>query len=76
MENAFKEIEISALKLTENQRARLASKLIDSLEKRKEHGVDQAWLEEIERRNRKLESGEIELIPVSDVIKKARKLLS
>lgn len=76
MANPFKEIEISALRLSEKQRARLASRLLDSLEKRIELGVEQAWLEEIERRNRELESGEVELIPVAEVMAKARKLLS
>jgi putative addiction module component (TIGR02574 family) len=75
MANAFKEIETSALRLSEKQRARLASRLLDSLEKRRELGVEQAWLEEIERRNSELESGEVELIPAAEVIGKARKLL-
>jgi putative addiction module component (TIGR02574 family) len=76
MTNAFKEIETSALRLSEKQRARLASRLLDSLEKHKEIGVEQAWLEEIERRNSELESGEVELIPAKEVMAKARKLES
>lgn len=76
MADAFKEIEFSALKLSKKQRARLASSLLDSLEKRGGLDVEQAWFEEIGRRNRELESGEIELIPVSEVFSKARKLLS
>ena len=76
MANAFEEIETSALRLSEKQRARLASRLLDSLEKRKEIGVEQAWLQEIERRNSELESGEVELIPATEVMTKARNLLS
>lgn len=76
MANVFKEIETSALKLNEKQRARLASRLIDSLEKRKELDTEQAWIEEIERRNHELESGEVELVPLADVISKARNILS
>lgn len=76
MANVFKEIETSALKLNEKQRARLASRLIDSLEKRKEFDTEQAWIEEIDRRNRELESGEVELVPLADVISRARNILS
>lgn len=76
MANAFKEIESSALGLSEKQRARLASRLLESLEKRREFGVEKAWLDEIERRNSELESGEAGLIPAADVMAKARKLLS
>ena len=76
MANAFKEIESSALKLSEKQRARLASKLLESLEKRRDYDVEKAWLEEIDRRNSELESGELELIPATKVFSKARNLLA
>ena len=76
MASAFEEIATSALGLSEKQRARLASSLLDSLEKRREFGGEQAWLEEIERRNSELESGKIELIPLAEVMGKARELLS
>ena len=76
MSNAFKEIESSALKLSEKQRARLASRLLESLDKRREYDVEQAWLEEIDRRNSELESADVELTAAADVFKKARKLLS
>lgn len=76
MSNAFKEIESSALKLSEKQRARLVTRLLDSLEKRKKYDVEKIWLEEIERRNDELEAGNLELIPADEVFRNARKLLS
>lgn len=72
----FKEIESSALKLNKKQRAQLASRLLESLEKHKEPGVEQAWLDEIDRRNRQFETGEIESIPIEETLSKARKLIS
>jgi len=75
MANAFKEIESSALKLSEKQRARLASKLLDSLERQRKYDVERIWLEEIERRNEELEAGNLELIPADEVFRNARKLL-
>jgi putative addiction module component (TIGR02574 family) len=76
MANAFKEIENTALSLSEKQRAQLASRLLESLEQRNEIGVEQAWLREIDRRNSELESGEVTLIPADKVIAEARNLLS
>ncbi|MEX0780345.1 MAG: addiction module protein [Balneolales bacterium] len=76
MADAFNEIESSALKLSIKQRARLASKLISSLDKGSEKQVEKLWLEEIDRRNQRLETGEAELVAEDDVMKKARSILS
>ena len=76
MTNEFKDIESSALKLTDKQRAKLAVRLLESLDKEQESDVEQAWLEEIERRNQLLESGNAELIPAKDVFAKARNLIA
>jgi len=76
MANSFKEIESSALKLSEKERARLATTLLGSLERRREFNVEKAWIEEIERRNDELEAGNLDLIPAEEVFCKARKLLS
>lgn len=76
MTNEFKDIESSALKLTDKQRAKLAVRLLESLDKEQESDVEQAWLEEIERRNQRLESGKGELIPAKDVFAKARNLIA
>jgi putative addiction module component (TIGR02574 family) len=76
MANVFNEIESSALKLSEKQRARLATNLLNSLEKRGKIDVEQDWLKEIDRRNRQLESEDVDLIPATEVFQKARNLIS
>ncbi|MCC5934495.1 MAG: addiction module protein [Candidatus Cyclonatronum sp.] len=76
MANTFKEIESSALKLGEKQRARLASRLIDSLESLKKQDAEKTWLEEIEHRNDALEAGNHPLIPAEEVFRSARKRFS
>mgnify|MGYP000052722798 CR=1 FL=1 len=76
MANTFNEIESSALKLSVKQRARLASRLISSLEKKSEKHVEKLWLEEIDRRNQNLETGKAELVTEIDVMRNARSILS
>ena len=76
MANTFNEIESSALKLSVKQRARLASRLISSLEKKSEKQVEKLWLEEIDRRNQNLETGKAELVAEIDVMRNARSILS
>ncbi len=76
MADIFNEIESSALKLPVKQRARLASKLIRSLEKHDEKHVEKLWIEEIDRRNEKLENGNAELVSEFDVMKNVRSILS
>lgn len=71
----FKEIENSALKLDEKQRAELAKRLLVSLEDQIDEDVEQAWSEEIKRRKEQVESGEVSTIPSEKVLKEARKLL-
>ena len=76
MANQFKDIESSALKLSDKLRAKLAVRLLESLDKEQENDVEQAWLEEIEHRNQRLESGQAELITAEDVFAKARNLIA
>lgn len=54
-------LEAEALNLPVAERARLAAKLIQSLEE--DTGVEAAWAEEVERRHAQLESGEVSLLP-------------
>jgi len=56
-----------ALALDESERAELAGALIDSLDLEIDSGVEAAWLEEIERRIKELDSGEVEGIPWEEV---------
>lgn len=61
-----------ALSLKEDERAALASLLLESLDTEVEEGVEAAWLEEVERRMAELDSGAAQGIPWEDV--KARLL--
>jgi len=59
-----------AMKLSPDEREMLAGRLYGSL-----HGdlpLDPAWDEEIARRVREIESGEVELIPAEDVLREMR----
>ena len=71
----FKEIEQSALKLDEKHRAELAKRLLISLEENIDEDIEQAWIDEINRRKAQVESGEVETIPGEQVLEKARNLL-
>jgi hypothetical protein len=69
------EIEAEALRLDPKARARLAGKLLESLEDLSEEENEQLWAEEAERRdiemNGRPESGH----PVEDVLRDARNAL-
>jgi putative addiction module component (TIGR02574 family) len=52
-----------ALALDESDRAELVGLLIDSLDPETEQGVEAAWLQEIDRRARELDSGAVQTIP-------------
>ena len=56
-----------ALKLPENERARLASELLASLDGPAEDGVEAAWAAEVERRKGEVERGEARLVPWEQV---------
>jgi putative addiction module component (TIGR02574 family) len=75
MRIALKKVEDDALKLPARSRARLAEKLIMSLEETAEPEADREWLLEIERRSMELKTGKVKGIPAQKVIKKARAAL-
>lgn len=56
--------------LEENERAALAGLLLESLEAEPEPDVEAAWAEEIERRLRQIDAGEVELVPWEEVKRK------
>lgn len=58
-----------AAHLDEGDRATLAGLLLESLDQPPLPGVEAAWAEEIERRVRQLESGEVAAIAWEDVLK-------
>ncbi len=75
MVSNFKEIENSALKLDERHRAELAKRLLLSLEDQIDIDIEKAWVDEINRRRKEVESGQVILIPSEQVLEKARNIL-
>jgi len=59
-----------ALELKEEERAELASLLIESLDETAEEGVEAAWAVEIERRMADLDSGSAKTLPWDEVREK------
>jgi putative addiction module component (TIGR02574 family) len=57
--DAAKKLLEEALKLPVHQRASLVSSLIDSLEESDEADVEQAWIVEVHKRARELETGQV-----------------
>ncbi len=64
------EVESAALQLPRKVRARLAAQLIASLDEEDE--IERAWNEEVERRVREVDSGEVKLIPGKQVMDRIR----
>jgi len=59
-----------ALELKPEERAELASLLIESLDEPAEEGVEAAWVKEIEHRMAELDSGSAKTVPWDDVREK------
>ena len=68
----LEELETEALKLNPASRARLASKLLHSLEALSEAEIERLWAEEALRRNEEMEKGVVAARPAEDVIREAR----
>jgi Putative addiction module component len=64
-----------ALRLCSEDRARLASDLLDSLDELPHQDADHRWFEEAARRATQVDSGEVEMISADEVDLKARALL-
>jgi putative addiction module component (TIGR02574 family) len=75
MAKPARELESRALKLPRRERARLAQRLISSLDPEVDADVDKLWLQESERRLAELKSGKVAGIPAAKVIRKARSAL-
>jgi putative addiction module component (TIGR02574 family) len=67
MSRGVDELFRQATALSEGERAELAGRLLDSLEGQPDEGVEAAWAEEIERRIRQIDSGEVTTIPWEEV---------
>jgi putative addiction module component (TIGR02574 family) len=60
------EILSAALMLNEQDRAAIAASLIDSLDRVEEEGCDEAWADEVAKRVRELDNGEVKTISWSE----------
>jgi len=70
-----KQIIEEALSLPRESRALLAEKLLESLDIGEDFELSPAWREEIQRRCRELDSGEVKPVPAEEVFKKVREKL-
>ncbi|PYN96214.1 MAG: hypothetical protein DMD91_22200 [Candidatus Rokuibacteriota bacterium] len=70
-----RELESEALKLSRRARARLAQRLISSLDQEMDADAEKLWLAEAERRLGELKSGKVAGIAAAKVIRKARSTL-
>ncbi|HUE53235.1 MAG TPA: addiction module protein [Terriglobales bacterium] len=61
-----------ALALPDEERAELAGNLIASLDATVEQDVDAAWQQEVVRRSRDVQSGEVDTVPWEEVQQKGR----
>jgi len=77
MSKPIDQVEAEALELSVQDRARLARRLLESLDDQVDdpEEVDRAWKAEIERRVADLDSGKVDLIPGDEVLREARKIL-
>ena len=69
------DLENEALKLDPRSRARLAERLLSSLEALTEAEIEALWLDEADRREREIESGEAQTLPASQVLADLRSRL-
>lgn len=78
MAQSLTEIEDDALKLPEDERARLAVRLLASLEEEagSPEEIERLWVEEAERRFEELRGGTVRGIPARDVFAALRAKLS
>ena len=66
-------LEAEAMKLTVEERARLADRLLASLSENAE--IEEAWAVEVERRIAEIEAGRAPVIPAAKAIARARDAL-
>jgi putative addiction module component (TIGR02574 family) len=64
-----------ALSLPDNERAELAGNLIASLEVAHDLDIDTAWQQEVARRFKEVQSGEVKTVSWESAIKKGQTLL-
>jgi len=68
----IEDLEVAALRLDPKSRARLAERLLESLESLSPEENARIWVEEAQRRADALESGTLSSRPADDVFREAR----
>ncbi len=71
----LKQIADEAMHLSEEERAKLAMKLLLSLDSQSEDQIADEWLSEANRRARELDEGKVQPITADEVRRKAQALL-
>ena len=66
------QIEAAALNLQPRSRAKLAEKLLKSLDALSDAETEAMWVEEAERRNAELDTGAEQAVPAAEVLRDAR----
>jgi hypothetical protein len=72
MARAVAEIETEIRGLDREDKEWLLGVLLEDLDGPPDAGVDAAWLEEVQRRSRQLDAGEVEAIPAAEVFAHVR----
>lgn len=72
----IEQVETEALKLDPQARAKLAEKLLRSLDDLSEEDIEQLWAEEAARRDAEIDSGAASLRDAKDVFRDARARLT
>lgn len=75
MANASRQLESQILKLPPRQRARLAARIISSLDDQTDADAEKLWAEEAERRLDEIQSGKVKIRSGEAVFRKARSAL-
>ena len=77
MARPLKEIEQELLHLPQAERARLAHRLIVSLDEDlpPDEGIEAAWLDEIKRRDAEIERGDVQTIPAKEAMRRVSEAL-
>ena len=65
------ELETALMNLSAEERASLAHKLIASIDDDPTTEVEEAWMQEADRRAEEVKRGEVELVPGDEVFRKA-----
>ena len=73
MSNQVEVLEAEAMKLTPEERARLADRLLASLSD--DAAIEEAWAAEVERRIAEIEAGRAPVVPAVEAIARARDAL-